>query len=137
MESASILSNGATYVLISRSGSLSNPVTIALQSNNPSMSVDKTSVTLSVDEDHTYVKLNGVTIGSAELTATASGYIESSVGFRIESAPLFSCVADISNSASPTLCGCLKENDGSGLTWYRDGSQIGVLVQDWLQIHVV
>jgi len=125
LESASIESNGSTYALISRSGSLSNSVTIALQSNSESMSVDQTSVTLSAGESSTYVKVNGLKVGNAILRATARRYNESSVGFRIESAPLFSCVADISNSESPTLCGCLNENDGSGLTWYRNGQESG------------
>ena len=121
LESARIESNGSTYALISRTGSLSNSVTIALQSNSESMSVGVESVTLSAGESSTYVKVNGLKVGNAILRATARRYNESSVGFRIESAPLFSCVADISNSESPTLCGCLNENDGSGLTWYRNG----------------
>ena len=128
LESFSIESNGATYALISRSGSLSDQVTIALKNDSPSMSVDKTSVTLSENESSTYVKVNGVTIGNATLQATASGYNESSVEFSIEAAPLFSCVADISNPESPTLCGCLNQNDGSGLTWYSDASQTGAWI---------
>ena len=125
LESASIESNGSTYALISRSGNLSNSVTIDVQSNSKSMGVDVVSVTLSEGESSTYVKVNGLKVGDAILRATARRYNESSVGFRIESAPLFSCVADISNSESPTLCGCLNQNDSSGLTWYRNGQQIG------------
>ena len=36
---------------------------------------------------------------------------------------LFSCVADGSNQ-----CGCLVQNDGSGLIWYADGSQTGTWI---------
>ena len=125
LESSSIESNGATYAFISRSGDLSNQLTVAVQSNDSSMSVDKSSVIIKANESYTYVKVNGVKIGSAALQATAIGYTESSVGFRIESAPLFSCVADISNPNYPNLCGCLNQNDGSGLTWYNYGSQNG------------
>lgn len=37
-------------------------------------------------------------------------------------APLFICIND---PVTSNACGCLLENDGSGLTWYADGSQTG------------
>jgi hypothetical protein len=124
LESSSIESNGATYALISRSGSLANPVTVSLSSSSSVMSVAESTLVLSSGESAAYVNLLGVSVGSATLSATATGYTESQQSFSITSAPLFSCVADISGS-TPTLCGCLNENDGSGLTWYADASQTG------------
>lgn len=126
LESTTIESNGASYALISRSGNLSNSVTIAVQSSNSAMSVNPESITLSANESSQYVRLTGVTtVNSVTLSAIANQYTESQVRYTITAAPLFSCVADISNPASPNLCGCLNENDESGLTWYADRSQTG------------
>lgn len=127
LESTILESNGATYALVSRSGSLIDPLTISVQSTDfLVMNVNPTNVTFNANESSRYVRLTGVTVGSATLSATAiSGYTESQVAFTITAAPLFSCVADISNLTHPMLCGCLNQNDGSGLTWYADSSQTG------------
>ncbi len=130
LESTGIESNGASYALISRSGSLASPITISVQSTTLSLGVSPESIILNANESSGYVRLTGLTTGPATLTVSANNYTESQVTYIITTAPLFSCVADISNPASPNLCGCLNENDGTGLTWYRDGSQTGSWT-DW------
>ncbi len=119
LESSGIESNGTNYAYINRSGTAA--VTVNLVSTDPTkMTVGSSSVSFALNDTNPIpVLLKGVTTGAATLRATASGYTESTMAYTITAPGAFSCVADLIGATNATkLCGCLNQNDGSGLMWY-------------------
>ena len=124
----SIESGATTTATVSLSGSQGitsfNPVMVTVFSNESAiMSVSPESCSLYTSSNSCTITLTGESVGTATFSVIANGYVEStSESLTI---PLFSCVPDGANA-----CGCLFENDGSGLLWYADASQTGAWT-DW------
>lgn len=99
------------------------PMVVSGNVNVISVVLTDPSCTLSTSSPTCQVTITGTGVGSTTFTASSgSMYTATSSAITI---PTFSCIADGS-----TACGCLHENDGSGLTWYADASKSGSWT-DW------